>query len=333
MKRLSLPILSCFIMVAIMGPSSFADKKVLHAYTSLDAQEAPVYTKKFEEKTGIEVKWVRLSAGETLARLEAEKNNPQVSIWFGGPSPEFMIAKQKGLLARYEPKLDYKINVANRDLDWNWVGFYFGAIGFGLNQDFFKSKNLSYPETWDDLLKPEFKGKISMAYPYTSGTAYTVVAALLEKYGEEKGWEYIKKLDGQVHHYNKSGSAAVTQAGLGEVAVGISFSHDILKKGKDSGYPVALSVPKDGTATEIGAMALVKGGKEEALAKQFMDYILSVEGQNLLVEFRRVPLNPKAKVAEGAITASKIKLIAFDSKKAADRQKEILDKWRKVTSR
>lgn len=329
MKRL----LSTFTCALFILGCTGESKKVLNIYTSLDSEEAPVYLKKFQEKTGTEVKFVRMSAGEVLARLEAEKNNPQVSVWFGGPSPEFMVAKEKGLLEAYKPTLDFQIDPKQHDADWHWVGFYFGAIGFAYNEKFFKEKGLKPPESWDDLLHPALKGQISLAFPYTSGTAYTVVASLLQKLGEEKGWDYIQKLDKQVHHYNKSGSAAVTQAGLGEVAVGISFSHDILKKGKASGYPVALTLPKDGTGSEIGAMAVVKGAKQPELARQFINYMLSTEGQGMLKEFYRVGLNPNAAIPEGAVTAAKANLIEYDAVKAATNQKTILEKWRQVTAR
>lgn len=320
------------VLWAFLGAACTKPAPELNIYTSLDAQEAPIYIEKFEEKTKIKVNWVRLSAGEVLARIEGEKKNPQSSLWFGGPSPEFIVAKEKGLLEPYKPNLDFDISSANHDADWAWTGFYFGAIGFACNDKFFAEKKLECPKTWDDLLNPKLKGQISMAFPYTSGTAYTVIASLLQQ-DEKKAWEYISKLDKQVHHYNKSGSAAVTQTGLGEVAVGISFSHDILKKGKASGYPVTLSVPTDGTATEIGAMGLIKGGKHHESAKKFVDFMLSLEGQNLLKEFYRVALNPKAETAEGSIVASKIKLMPFDTQRAAREQKDILDQWRKVTSR
>jgi iron(III) transport system substrate-binding protein len=325
-------LLGLVLAVLVLGCTG-SSKKVLHIYTSLDAEEAPVYIKKFEEASGAEVKFVRMSAGEVLARLEAEKNNPQVSVWFGGPSPEFMVAKQKQLLEAFQPALDFKMDPKHHDGEWAWTGFYFGAIGFATNEKFFKEKGLKPPESWADLLDPALKGQISLAFPYTSGTAYTVVASLLQKFGDEKGWDYIKKLDKQVHHYNKSGSAAVTQAGLGEVAVGISFSHDILKKGKASGYPVQLTLPKDGTGSEIGAMALVKGGKEQELGREFMNFMISAQGQNLLKEFYRVALNPGATLPDGAITAAKANLIEYDPAKAAMNQKTILEQWRKETAR
>jgi iron(III) transport system substrate-binding protein len=312
---------------------SRSEQRVLNLYTSLDAQEAPVYITAFEKDTGIRVQWTRLSAGEALARLEAEKHNPQVSVWFGGPSPEYIVATQRGLLEPFIPAMAHELDAAARAADGAWTGFYFGAIGFACNENFLREKKLSCPRSWQDLLDPALKGQISLAYPYTSGTAYVLVVSLLEMMGEAKGWDYIRKLDEQVHHYNSSGSAAVTQAGLGEVGVGIAFAHDILKKGKERGYPVILSVPADGAPIEIGAVALVKGGKQQDAGKEFIAWLLSERAQNLLAGFYRVPLNPNANVAPGAIKRSDIHPVVYDPIKAASDQKRILAKWREITGR
>ena len=310
-----------------------SEQRVLNLYTSLDAQEAPVYITAFEEDTGIRVQWTRLSAGEALARLEAEKHNPQVSVWFGGPSPEYIVAAQRGLLEQFVPPLAETLDSTARSPDGAWTGFYFGAIGFACNENFLRAKKLGCPRSWQDLLDPAFEGQISVAYPYTSGTAYVLVVSLLELMGEADGWEYIRKLDGQVHHYNSSGSAAVTQAGLGEVGIGIAFAHDILEKGRERGYPVVLSVPQDGAPVEIGAVALVKGGKEQDAGREFITWLLSERAQNLLADFYRVPLNPNATVAEGAIKRSDIRAVAYDPIEAAADQKRILAKWREITGR
>jgi iron(III) transport system substrate-binding protein len=326
-------LMAILAILTFLGALSAQAADSLVIYSALDQAEIPTYTNAFTAKTGIQVKYVRLSAGETIARMEAEKKNPQATVWFGGPNPEFHAAKVKGLLSTYKPTIDFKLKDEFRDKDWSYTGIYFGAIGFALNDKFFAEKKLQKPKTWDDLLKPEFKGHISMAYPYTSGTAYTVVSALLSKMGEQKGWDYLKKLDGQIHHYNKSGSAAVTQVGLGEVAIGIAFSQDILNKGMDSGYPVSIVIPQDGTATETGAIALVANSPNQEAGKKFIDYMLSLEGQNLMTKVKRVPLHPKATLAAGSVTEKQVKAINFDAVKAAENQKGILDQWRKITAR
>ena len=218
----------------------------LHLYTALDTNEAKIYIRAFEEDTGIQVRWVRLSAGEVLVRIRSERTNPQVALWFGGPSPEFIVAKREGLLAPYAPRIDFDPPPSTFDEVHYWTGFYFGAIGFASNTEILARKGIPPPTSWHDLLKPSFEGEISVAYAYTSGTANTLLAAIVQMMGEDAGFDYIAKLDRNVHHYNRSGSACVTQVGFGEVAVGIAFSHDIVKKGPAKGYPVVLSFPEGG---------------------------------------------------------------------------------------
>ena len=322
------------LIIALLTLScSETEQRVLNLYTSLDAQEAPVYIRAFEEETGIRVHWTRLSAGEALARIEAERHNPQVSVWFGGPSPEYIVAAQRGLLEPFAPELSFELDPAARGDSSTWTGFYFGAIGFACNEEFLRAKQATCPDSWAALLHPVFKGQVSVAYPYTSGTAYVLVVSLLEMMGEQNGWDYIAKLDDQVHHYNSSGTAAVTQTGLGEVGVGIAFAHDILKKGKERGYPVALSIPKEGVPVEIGAVALIKGGKQHAEGREFITWLLSDAAQNLLAEFYRVPLNPSARTADGAVKPADIKRIGYDPQRAATNQRHILARWREITGK
>jgi iron(III) transport system substrate-binding protein len=328
MLRTRLP-LPALLLVLACG----ADDDVLHLYTSLDSQEAPVYINAFERDTGIRVRFVRLSAGEALARLEAERSNPQVSLWFGGPTPEYIVAARRGLLEPFDPPLEYDVAPHARAPGGEWTAFYTGVLGFICNENFLRERGIACPDSWDGLLAPELRGQVGVAYPYTSGTAYVMLVALLEMMGEERGWAYVRALDAQVHRYNSSGTAAVTQAGMGEVGVGIAFAHDILKKGVERGYPVVLSVPRDGAPLEIGAVAIVRGGRQGELARQFKTWLLSERAQNLLAEFYRVPLHPQATVAEGALRPADVRVIDFDAGAAADAHARLLDEWRRVTGR
>src|SRR5277367_5708446 len=124
--RILAPSLATLATLASGCNSKSGAGRTLHLYTALDSDEAPHYIKEVEKKLGIEVKWVRLSAGEVLARLEAEKNNPQASVWFGGSAPEFIVASKRGLLESYHPAIDFDLPVSERDPSWNWEGFYFG---------------------------------------------------------------------------------------------------------------------------------------------------------------------------------------------------------------
>ena len=134
-----------FILALLTLSCSETEQRVLNLYTSLDAQEAPVYIRAFEEETGIRVQWSRLSAGEALARIEAEKHNPQVSVWFGGPSPEYIVAAQRGLLQPFAPELSFELDAPARGDSSMWTGFYFGAIGFACNEEFLRARSVRCP--------------------------------------------------------------------------------------------------------------------------------------------------------------------------------------------
>jgi len=147
---------------------------------------------------------------------------------------------------------------------------------------------------------------------------------------EDKAFDYWKKLDANIHHYNTSGSACVTQAGLGEIAIGIAFSHDILAKGSSKGYPVKGTFPSEGTGYEIGGLGLVKGGPEPELGKKFIDWTLSKRAQDLMQVWFRIPLNPEAEIAAGATKASEVKLINYDDEWAGNNNKRLIEKWRQM---
>lgn len=326
--------------------SLWAEKpKVLHMLTSFNPEEAKYYIDAFEKDTDIQVKFVRLSSGSALARLQAERRNPRFSIWFAGPNSSHIAAGQKGLLASYSSPKSSLLPAKDTFMDKkqnHWVGIYAGFIAFAANKQFLSKNKLQAPTSWRDLLKPQYKGKIAMAFPFSSGTAYTILATLLQvgfdgskprsKVAIDKGFAFAKKLDKQVGQYLESGSGCIALAGTGEFPVCISFSHDIAAKGISKGLPLTMSFPKEGTGSEIGGMALIKGGPETGThARTFYDWALSKRAQDLYQRYFRVPLNRKAKVGKDVIQASSIKLVDFDNQWAGERHADFIGRWREET--
>ena len=210
----------------------------------------------FEKKyPNITVNFVRMSSGESLTRLRNEKDNPQFDIWWGGPVDSFIAAKQEGLLQAYDSP-----NMANikdpdlmKDADNYWAGVYIGSLGFATNKNFLEENpGVEPPRSWDDLLKPEFKGQLMVAHPSSSGTSYTALCTILQIKGEDAGWEFLKKYAGQVLQFTKSGAAPAKFVGQGEAAVGIVFSHDIVAE-IEKGSPLKLTFPQEGTGGSHGS--------------------------------------------------------------------------------
>lgn len=330
MRKFSFTIL-IFLLVFLLTFSInvFAQKKVLPIYTAFDTEEAKYYIDAFEEETGIDVQWVRLSSGEVLARIEAEASNPQASVWHAGSNTSHINAASKGLLEPYKPNTDFELPDLFHAQDWAWTGFYSGAIGFVTNTNFLQENNMEPPKSWNDLLHPKLKQNVALAYPYTSGTAYTTFATLVQMWGLEKALDWWEEFDQHsIFQYTKSGTACIGMVGLGEVAVGIAFSHDILAKGINAGYPVVMTFPEEGTGYEVGGLSLIKGGPEPELGKQFIDWCFTVKAQDLFQKYSRLPVNPKATVAEGSVTLDKVNLINYDHILAGESKDAWVAAWR-----
>lgn len=310
-----------FIVLAVFFYALPLSAETINLVTSLDPLEAREYISAFERDSGVKVQWIRLSAGEVLARLKSESRHPTQDVWFGAPVPEFVAAKDAGLLEPFISKATRAIPEKWRDTEGFWTGVYFGAIVF------ISGKGIEPPKSWHDLLKPEYKGEIVVSYPYTAGTGYTILSGLTAIMGEEGALEYYKKLDGQIRRYTKSGGAPIIEVGLGEAGVGIVFEQDAIRKGVSRGFPITVTVPSDGVPYEVGGVAIIKG-KRNADTEKFVDWIVSPSAQNLMQKWYRVPTHPSAKIAEGAHDPSRLKVADITMESAGLKREGLIRKWR-----
>ncbi|MBN1140163.1 MAG: ABC transporter substrate-binding protein [Anaerolineae bacterium] len=284
----------------------------------------------FEAKYGITVNYVRMSSGESLARIRAEKDNPQFDIWWGGPIDSFVAAKGEGLLEAYNsPNYKNLLDQAKyKDPDNYWAGIYVGSLGFCTNTDWLAANpGAAAPTSWDDLLKPEFEGQVLVAHPSTSGTSYTALATVLQIRGEEQGWEYLRKYNGQMLQYTKSGAAPAKFVGQGEAAVGIVFSHDIVHEIDDNGLPLELTFPAEGTGYEIGGMGILKGGKHLDAAQKWFDWALTAETQALGPKYKAYQAPTVKGVELSHPELLQVKLIDYDFQWAGEHKKAFVDKF------
>lgn len=318
------------IILTLLCGTLASGRELLHVLTSLPEQEAKVYLEEFEKDTGVKVQWERLLAGRVLQTLASRPMRPGHTVWFGGTTPGFIEAKKMGLLARHFPNVDFHLGEKWREKDGFWTGFYFDAIGFAVNDLILKKLGLPPPTSWQDLLKREFRRKIALAYPFTSGTGYTILYSLISLYNEERAFAYWENLDRNVLRYNRSGISCITQVELFEVPVGVAFAHDILSKAKER-Y-VRLTFPKEGTGYEIGAMALIAHGPERKLGERFMDWVLTERAQRLLTRWERIPLHPKVRKALPSDRVPKW-LVHYDPVKAIRQRERLVEKWLRVFSR
>lgn len=285
--------------------------------------------KEFEKETGIKVEAVRMSSGEILGRLNAEKNAPKASVWYGGPADGFIQAQSLGLFTPYKSPNAVKIPDKFKDKDGYWTGIYIGYLGFASNQKLLDERGVAAPKSWQDLLDPKLKGQVTMADPGSSGTAYTMLATIVQMMGEEKGLAYMKSLNGQIKTYTKSGTAPARMAGQGETTVGITFLHDAIKYREEGMKDLVLTVPVEGTGYEIGAVAIVKGGPDQEAAQKFVDFALTKKAQEngQTVGSYQFLTNPEATPPKQADEIKDTKLINYDLKTAGESRAQLVEKW------
>lgn len=250
----------------------------LVVYGSCEEPYLAAVCQQFEKLYGIKTQFQRLSTGQVPVKIEEENGNPSADVWFGGTNNPYDELAAKGFLDNsYVPaNAAHLLKDLYKDPNGYWYGIYTGLLGFMVNKDELARMNLEAPKTWDDLLKPEYKGLIWFSNYNTAGTPKLAANLMLQMKGHDEGIKYLVELDKNVKIYTKSGSGPSKNVGTGECVIGIGFLHDGITQILDNGYEnVQLIVPEDGTACEIGPVAIFKGAKHINAAKLFMEFALS----------------------------------------------------------
>ena len=335
---MKLSLLSALIVTGIAAAtlSSAAQAKGrLVVYCSATNAFCEAETKAFGEKYDVQTSFIRNGSGSTLAKVEAEKRNPQADVWYGGTLDPQSQAGEMDLLQPYvSPELANIMpqirDPAKRKGNYS-SAVYIGILGFGVNTERLKEKNLPVPQCWKDLINPIYKGEIQIADPQSSGTAYTALATFSQLWGEDQAFDYLKKLNANVSQYTKSGIAPARNAARGESAIGIGFLHDYSQE-KENGAPLQLVSPCEGTGYEVGGVSILKNARNLENAKLFVDWTLSKEAQELSWQkgqSYQILTNTKAEASPLSLKLEELKLINYDMDKygAEDVRKALITKW------
>lgn len=337
MKLTTLRLIASAATLVGLAGAAVAQTGTVNALCSTDASWCELAATEFTRATGIKVNQAHKGTGEIAAQLRAEAANPKTDIWWGGTGDPFLQAAEQGLLEAYRPPSYGQLyDWAQRQytLSRDMVGgFYTSAIGFGFNTDVLAKKKLAEPKCWADLIKPEYKGEIEISHPATSGTAYTVIAALVQIMGEEQAFDYLKKLHRNVSNYTRSGQAQAPNVAKGEVGIGVSFIFGFENE-RQQGFTMVKSVaPCEGTSYEIGGIALVKGARNRDSALKYYDWLMSPAGQGVGARANslQVPANRTFKPDARIPTVDSVRLIKYDFEKygrAAERRR-LIDRWQR----
>ena len=290
----------------------------------------------FEKASGVRVAVIQKATGEMLAQVKAERANPKGDVWWAGPGDAYLQAAEEGLLEEYRsPNVAQLYDWAQRitDISKNRVaGVYGGILTLAYNTEIVAKKKMPVPKCWKDLVDPVYKGDITLGNPNSSGTAYLMLASLVQVFGEDEAFRYMLAVNRNVNEYARSGIGPMTKVTRGESAIGSSVLHGVINE-IVRGFPVEAALPCEGVGYEIGSMAIIKGARNLDAAKRFYDWALTAEAQQIGLDVKEfaIPTNRSVVLPSSVPRLTDIKVINYDFARfgASETRRRLLDRWEK----
>lgn len=333
MKKIIAVLTSLILIIGILtGCGGNTATKELTIYTALENEQIDKYLAPFKEAhPDININIVRDSTGVITAKLVAEGKNTSADLVWGTAVSSLLVLDEKDMLEPYKPEGFDRISDMLKDTTNNvpkWVGIDAWETAIVVNT--VEAEKLGLPEitSYEDLLKPEFKGQIVMSNPNSSGTGFLTVSGLIQLMGEDSAFNYLDKLHDNVAMYVHSGSAPAKKVAAGEFPVGISYGYAGTSQ-IQKGMPVKVIFPEEGSGWDAEGNALIKKDNIKEEAKLFLDWAISDESMNLLKEdYAITGVKMSDEIPEGYTKNPLDQLIPNnDFEWAAKNREDILNKW------
>ncbi len=311
-----------------------AAEERLVIYTAYEENELKDFWEQFKKDLpdlAAKASYIRGSTGPTMARVEAERANPQADVIWGVFNDYLTGAAKKGLLDVYAAKDSDKVPARFKHTENMWQGVTLLTVAFAVNQKKIAELKLAPPRSWAELTDPRYKGHIVMSNPSTSGTAYLLLASHVARLGEDKAFEYYTTLDKNLSQVTKSGGAPGRMAASGETPIGVALAYEV-ETAKKQGAPLDIMYPSDGVAWTFEGNALVKGAKNPQNAKRFLDWAVSKSAMEAYAKWRGAGIT-RGDVAVSGQKISDMNLINLDFVWAAEQKDRLVKKWLERFSR
>ena len=311
------------IAAVLMALPTLAAAAEVVLYSSNPSELIDMVSKGFEEKTGITVSVVRLGTGEAMKRIAAEKEKPLCDVFWSGDVAVLENAKENFQPYRSPEAAGLPAGYIEKDSRWTACNAHVMVIM--VNKALVKEADM--PKTWNDLFAPQWKGKVVMANPEKSGSAYAQAYGIYKLYGMDG----IQKLIGNSKILDSS-SLIYKGVAAGEYPLGVTMEYAAHRYIEGGDKNVGIIYPADGAFMAPEALGIVKNGPHPAEAKKFVDYLLSKKVvDEIFAKFSRRPARPDAADVAGLPAVNKIPLLkSYDTMEANALEKEILKKWKEV---
>ena len=322
MRSLFIIIVSTILCAFIICCTPNRGKEVV-IYTSLDQVFSEPLLREFEKKTGIKVQAIYdVEATKTTGlvnRLIAEKGNPQADVFWNSEVGRTIVLKKKGALAPYVSPSAKDIPRQFKDPEGYWAGFAARARVLIYNKNMIGDEEI--PQSIFDLIQPQWKDQVALAYPLF-GTTATHAAALFVYLGDEKAKEYFRNLKANDVVIVDGNSTSKDRVANGALKVGFTDTDDV-NVAIEQKKPVGMIFPDQngmGTLLIPNTVALIAGGPNPENGKKLIDYLLSPEVESRLAYSGslQMPLRPGVPKPDEVPSIDSLTFMKVDFEKIAD---------------
>lgn len=286
---------TAFVLIAIgtlcWSGCTNDDRERLVIYSPHGKEMLTAYEEAFERLyPEVDVQWIDMGGEEAYDRIRTERQRPQASLWWGGASTTFDRAAREGLLEPYQPTWHAALPEGTFHPEHFWYGTYLTPEVITFNTRAVDSTRV--PRSWDDLLRPEWAGRVLIRYPLASSTMRTIWGAMiLRQPSVEEGYAWLARLDRNVKTYTADPTQLYLKLARGEGDVTLWNMPDTYIQAEINGYPFDYLVPAEGTPVLTDGIALVKNGPALERARAFYEFVTT---DSALVEqahtYYRIPV-------------------------------------------
>jgi ABC-type Fe3+ transport system substrate-binding protein len=307
-------VVAVLVALAAPGPAAFAQaplegELVLITPVSKFIHDAALkaFAEYAKERWNVTLKTNAIPAGTPVAygRIVEWKGRPEADIFWGGESALFEKLADQKLLQKVEIAKDAweaipasigkPMPLPLKDKDGYWVGTALEPYGLVYNPKRIQRLGAPEPREWDDLLHPKLKGEVAQCAPTRSSSSNATYEVILSMYGEDKGWDWLRRLAANTGHFTARSRDVPTVVAKGEFAAGFAVPSYMAFEEKLAGFDIRFVAPRNAFVTPE-PMAILAGARNPRAARAFIEFLLTERGQKVFMERGLFAITPKYKV-------------------------------------
>lgn len=270
MKRIIACLLAVCCVLSLVGCSKKQENKVVIYSSDVDFSNEYILSRLKEQFPEYDVTLQYLASGNNAAKIKSEGKNTQADIVLALESSYMEGIKDNLAALPDDYYLNYLPDMIPQDKKYVIWERFSGCIA--INPSLLEQKGIQPPENYQDLLKPEYKGFISMPNPKSSSTGYIFVKSLINAWGKDSAMAYFDELSKNISQFTSSGSGPVSALVQKEAAVGLGMTYQAVNQIND-GVDLKIIYFSEGAPYTTDGIAIIDGKETKKAVKDVFDFL------------------------------------------------------------